>query len=410
MYVEPAVVRRETLMGEGEAKVVIADAREALKHMAAEHPGSVSLIYMDPPFMTGQQFYARLRVGESGWKGGKGEIQLPSYSDTMNREEYAAFMRDVLLPCRELLADDGLIFIHLDYRAAARVRILADEIFGENNFVNEIIWAYESGGRSRRFFARKHDVILLYSKTQDYDLHIEDAATLLRQDRKNHLSRGVDEDGRAYRFIVSGGKTYRYYEDEPVPPSDVWTDISHLQQRDPQRLGYDNQKPVKLLERIIKAASRPGDTVLDPFCGAGTAQEAAVKAGRRFIGIDTCPLALSYAEKRRGGASLTLEGGEACGAPEFDVDLVPGITENRIYLTRFKVDDTDFAPLPEGFDGLDGWAAGYINGDEFVACDSETRLFTKPGLELCLSLPIEVEDPAVRLTDVLGRRFFFRVK
>ena len=129
MYVEPAVVRRETLMGEGEAKVIIADAREALKRMAAERPGSVSLIYMDPPFMTGQQFYARLRVGESGWKGGKGEIQLPSYSDTMNREEYAAFMRDVLLPCRELLADDGLIFIHLDYRAAARVRILADEIW-----------------------------------------------------------------------------------------------------------------------------------------------------------------------------------------------------------------------------------------------------------------------------------------
>ncbi|MBR5751298.1 MAG: site-specific DNA-methyltransferase [Clostridia bacterium] len=319
-------------------------------------------------------------------------------------------MLDVLTPCRELLADDGLVFIHLDYRAAARVRVIADGIFGENNFINEIIWSYETGGRSRRFFARKHDVILVYAKTQDYDLHIEDAATLLRQDRKNHLSRGVDEDGRAYRFIVSGGKTYRYYEDEPVPPSDVWTDISHLQQRDPQRLGYDNQKPVKLLERIVKAASRPGDLVLDPFCGAATSLEAAVKEGRRYIGIDSCPLALSYAEKRRGGARLTLVGKQAEGAPEFGAETVPGITETKIYLTRFRADDREVAPLPEGFDGLDGWAAGYMDGDEFIACDAETRLFTAPRLKLCLDLPTELEAPALRFTDVLGRRYFFRVQ
>ncbi|MBR7041461.1 MAG: hypothetical protein IKI24_06425 [Clostridia bacterium] len=410
MYAKLENVRRETLMGEGEAKVVIADAREELSRMANDCPGSVSLIYMDPPFMTGQQFYARLRVGEKGWKGGKGEIQLPSYSDTMDREEYAAFMRDVLVPCRELLTDDGLVFIHLDYRAAARVRIIADEIFGESNFINEIIWAYETGGRSRRFFARKHDVILVYAKTQDYDLHIEDAAKLLRQDRKNHLSRGVDEDGRAYRFIVSGGKTYRYYEDEPVPPSDVWTDISHLQQRDPQRLGYDNQKPVKLLERIIKAASRPGDLVLDPFCGAGTSLEAAVKCQRRFVGIDLCPLALTYAEKRRGDARLTLDGEQAKGTPEFQVDIAPGITEKKIYLTRFQIDETDVGPLPGGFDGLDGWAAGYMDGDEFVACSGETRQFASPGLKLCLDLPIELEDPALRFTDVMGRRYVFGVR
>ena len=120
-----------------------------------------------------------------------------------------------------------------------------------------------------------------------------------------------------------------------MPPSDVWTDISHLQQRDPQRLGYDNQKPVKLLERIIKAASRPGDLVLDPFCGAGTALEAAVKCGRRFIGIDLCPLALSYAEKRRGGARLTLEGEQAQGAPEFGVEIAPGIVSVHYYNRNF---------------------------------------------------------------------------
>ncbi|MCR4621496.1 MAG: site-specific DNA-methyltransferase [Clostridiales bacterium] len=410
MYVKLDAIKREKLGGEGSARVIIGDARVQLKRLTEECPGSASLIYMDPPFMTGQQFYAHMRVGEGGWKSGKGEIQLPSYADTLPRDEYLAFMRETLTLCREMLADDGLIFIHLDFRAAARVRVLGDEIFGENNFVNEIIWAYESGGRSRRFFARKHDVILLYAKTQDYDLHIDDAAALLRQDKKNHLSRGVDEDGRAYRYIVSGGKTYRYYEDEPVPPSDVWTDISHLQQRDPQRLGYDNQKPLKLLDRIVRAASRAGDLVLDPFCGAATALEAAVSNGRRFLGIDQCPIALTCAEKRRSGAGLTLDAEPSQGAPEFDVEIVQGITEQKVYLTRFMIDGTDTGPLPEGFDGLDGWAAGYVEGEEFIACDSETRQFSGPRLKLCLSLPMEIETPAVRLTDALGRRYFFMIR
>ena len=150
-------------------------------------------------------------------------------------------MRRVLEASKKLLTGDGMLFLHVDYREHANLRLLADEIFGEENLINEIIWAYESGGRSKNFFARKHDIILLYAATKEYDLHIEDAAALMAGDKKNHMARGVDEDGRSYRYITSGGKTYRYYDDEPVPPSDVWTDISHLQQRDPQRTGYETQ-------------------------------------------------------------------------------------------------------------------------------------------------------------------------
>ena len=112
------------------------------------------------------------------------------------------------------------------------------------------------------------------------------------------MKRGVDPDGRAFSSITSAGKTYRYYEDEGVIPSDVWTDLSHLHQRDPERLGYPTQKPAALLERIIRASSAEGDTVLDAYCGSGTTLAVAQKFGRRWIGIDLSPAAIELTRVR----------------------------------------------------------------------------------------------------------------
>ena len=255
-------ITAEITHGPGDSLLFIEDAVSGLEKLCTLMPGDVSLIYMDPPFRTGKQFERKARRGAADWEKGKHSISLPAYSDKLDREEYLSLLRRVLLCAKELLTEDGLIFIHVDYREHAHVRLLSDEIFGEDNFINEIIWAYESGGRSKNFFSRKHDIILLYAKSDQYDLHLDDVAELLAGDKKNHMARGIDEDGRTYRYIRSGGKTYRYYDDETVPPSDVWTDISHLQQKDPQRTGYATQKPLKLMERIVKCASRKGDTVL----------------------------------------------------------------------------------------------------------------------------------------------------
>ena len=262
------------------------DAAARLEALLPEYEGKIKLVYMDPPFMTGDRFYMRVRVGAEEWRKGKGSMAIETFSDRMTREAYLDMLRGVLTLCRRLLSDDGMIFVHIDYRAHPHVRLLMDELFGEENLLNEIVWVYQSGGRSVRHFSRKHDIILFYSKTRNYDFNIDAVKTVPTQPRDNHMRRHVDPDGRVYRSVRVNGRVYTYYDDEPVAPTDVWQDLSHLQQRDPERTGYDVQKPLALLERIVRCASRPGDWVLDPFAGSGTTLEAAKRLGRNFIGIE----------------------------------------------------------------------------------------------------------------------------
>ncbi len=244
----------------------------------------MKLIYLDPPFLTGDQFTMRVRVGEREWRRGTGSLVLPSYADKQSREEYQAMMRRVLEGVRELLRPDGMLFLHCDFRANPILRTIADELFGWENFLNEIIWVYHTGGTAKRYFSRKHDVILFYRKGPQYDFHIESVLHPRVTPRDNHMRKHVDPDGRVYRSIRSGGRVYTYYDDDPVPPTDVWDDVSHLQQRDPQRTGYDTQKPLALLDRIVRCASREGEMVIDPFAGSGTTLEAAKPLGRALRG------------------------------------------------------------------------------------------------------------------------------
>lgn len=398
-------INREKRGISADVRVFQGDAAQQCERLAEAEGGSFSLIYLDPPFSTGSRFSARCRIGAGEWKSGSGSLIVPAYDDNLPREEYLALMRRVLTACKQLLAPDGLIYIHVDYRMHARFRLLADEIFGEKRFLNEIIWVYETGGRSKRFFARKHDVILLYTVSDNYDLHLEDIARPRSDGRKNHMRRQVDGDGRTYRTITSGGKTYTYFDDEPVAPSDVWTDVSHLQQKDPQRTGYDTQKPLKLLERVILSSSRPGDKVLDPFCGSGTTAEAAAKNGRRFTGIDLNPLTTEWVRRRTAssGAEYLFEPEETpvpCSA-----EIVPGIANTAVYLT-------DFAPegLPEGTrfpDSVDSWAVGTEENGVFTMLAEEIRAFRSPQLKLQLNVPRETESLVIRVSDPAGHRYFY---
>ncbi|MBR5751103.1 MAG: site-specific DNA-methyltransferase [Clostridia bacterium] len=400
-------IRGEVRPGQGSGLMLVGDAAEESRRLALERPDSVSLIYMDPPFGTGQQFTARLRVGEKQWKTGQGSITVPSYKDALDGESYMELMRRVLEASRTLLTDDGLVFIHLDWRMNAPVRLLADEVFGEKNFINEIVWVYETGGRSKRFFSRKHDVILLYAKDAAYDLHIEDVAAPRPGGPGNHMKKHVDEDGRVYRTITSGGKVYRYYDDEPVPPSDVWTDVSHLQQKDPQRQGYDTQKPLALLERIVKCASRPGDTVMDPFCGSGTLLEAAFRLGRGFIGIDSNPMCAEYARRRTQDGQLCVFYPPRSSSARLSAQAVSGITSRAVYLNEFVPEEGLPPEALRGFDAVDSWAVGTVKDGVFYTLDEEIRSFRTPGLKGELYAPMGDEPLAVRVSDVLGRRSFF---
>ncbi|MBR4234693.1 MAG: site-specific DNA-methyltransferase [Clostridia bacterium] len=402
-------VTRET-RGGGASRVIVGDAAEACEKLARELPGQVSLIYLDPPYATGKSFKLRARVGAAEWKSGNGSLELPAYDDDLPFEEYMSLMRRVLTASKALLAQDGLVFLHCDFRMHAHLRLLADEIFGSANFLNEIIWTYDTGGRSKRFFARKHEDILLYSVSPEYDLHTEDVALVPAQRRRSHMKKNVDDDGRTYYTITSNGRLYRYYEDTPVPPTDVWNDVSHLQQKDPQRLGYDTQKPLALLERIVKSASRQGDIVLDPFCGSGTTLEAAFKNRRLFIGVDKNPMCIEYARQRLSGAECTFDYPESEGTPECSAQILPGLAYSTVCLQEYTLGECSVPLHIQGLDAVNGWAVGTVKDGCFTPISEEHRSFKRPRLTFEAQLPFDTESPVIMINDVLGRRFFFSLR
>jgi len=214
------------------------------------------------------------------------------------------------------VAPTGSLVIHLDYRAVHAVKVALDGIFGPARFRNEIIWRYGSGGRAEWHFSRKHDSLLWYSRSDRYPFD-GDAVSRPRsrcpacgedRPRWNHLKVETDADGRRCRTVRSAGRLYRYYDDDRVAPDDVWLDVPHLQQRDPERCGWPTQKPEALLARVIAALSRPGDRVADLFCGSGTTLVAAARLGRRWLGADLSPDALALAAARLaalGGGPVT---------------------------------------------------------------------------------------------------------
>ena len=408
--------RDETLCSNGQPKeihasgrLIVGDVVEKMNALLENYEGKVKLIYMDPPFMTGEKFTMRVRVGAAEWRTGNGTLRLPTYHDKANRVEYLNLMRQVLTVAHKLLSEDGMLFVHIDYRVHPHMRLLLDEIFGEDNFLNEIIWVYQTGGRTKKYFSRKHDVILFYRKTEHYDFNVEDVMTIPVTPRTNHMRKHVDPDGRTYRSIRSGGRVYTYYDDDPVAPSDVWDDLSHLQQRDPERTGYDTQKPLALLNRIVRCASRPGDLVLDPFAGSSTTLEAALKNGRNFIGIDACPLVVNIARRRLFGANLEIVAPSSEGTPVCRISVAPGVGFYLVMLEEFALEEDLVKREFSAFDAVDNWSVGYLKEDGYHCLADSVRRNRHPELKTTLEAPIYDGDLAVCVSDVLGRSFYYRI-
>lgn len=276
--------------------LIAGDNLDAAALLRERGEGTVDLIYLDPPFATERNFSLHVRAGSS-------DVTMPAYQDRWGRDpdRFLAFLEPRLELCRALLSSQGTLYLHLDYRRIHYARLVLDRIFGEPCFRNEIIWHYRSGGRSTKSFSFKHDTILVYSKTLEPYFNGAAVAVPRVNERRNHMKRSVDEDGRAFRSIRSHGKEYRYYDDEQVLLDDVWSDISHIQQLAPERTGYPTQKPEKLLERILLASSPPGGLVADLFCGSGTTLAVAARLGRRWIGCDVGAPAIEICKQRLSG-------------------------------------------------------------------------------------------------------------
>lgn len=377
--------------------------------LLARFGGRMQVVYLDPPFNTGKRFTMRARIGEKGYRTGTPNLALPAYEDRWpSREAYLAMMREALTLAHGLLRREGTLFLHIDERMHAHLRLLVDEVFGENNFLNEIVWAYQTGGRARSYFPRKHDTILFYAKSRAYYFNIKAVPVARGEARSNHMRRCVDEEGRSYRAIVSGGREYRYYDDEPVYPGDVWDDVSHMQQKDPQRTGYDTQKPLRLMERIVACASQEGDWVCDLFGGSGTTAVAAAKLGRRFLSLDQNPLALAVTDKRLsalGGAPYDVEAPCAGEEAEVEAEVFPAISSYTVRLLSFVSAQAREAGL-SGLDAVDAWSAGFVQGDVYRRCVYSARSTQAPRLSTTVEMPVCAGEPCVLVVDVWGGRHF----
>ncbi|HWQ06226.1 MAG TPA: site-specific DNA-methyltransferase [Feifaniaceae bacterium] len=381
----------------GPGRFVLSRAEDALAMLTAEYAGSVQVIYLDPPFGTGDTFHVKLTAG-------KRSISLPAYSDKMREADYLLWMRSVLTGARELLSDTGSIYLHIDYRMSAKLRLLMDEIFGAEHFMNEIIWCYKSGGRSTRYYPRKHDTILFYRKTANVYFNIQAVGRPRGPEQRNHMRRFIDEEGRICFTIRSAGKIYTYFEDTPVYPSDVWDDIEHLQQKDKERVGYATQKPEALLSRVILASSRPGDLVCDLFSGSGTTAAAASKLGRRFLTVDASPFALYLLRARQLQAASAISLLE--GEHELEIDFPADETEARFAARavthrgklQLSVEQAEF----DGDYPLVYAAVGTAKDGCF------RPVLTNCQPTLPIFFPLEgIHNPVVQFTDAAGHQAFF---
>lgn len=268
-------------------KIIFGDNLQVLKTLVemkhrgelknADGTDGIRLVYIDPPFATKQDFSNK---------------DAKAYSDKLAGAEFLEWLRKRLILLREVLSDDGSIYIHLDWHKAHYIKVLMDEVFGEGNFCNEIVWYYRRWNIAGKYFARNHDTIFWYTKNKES--HIFNQMYIPKSEKSS-------AQGKAWKSIIGqDGKRRSIQTDEKtkgVPMPDTW-EISMINPVAKERIGYPTQKPEKLLERIIKVSSNEGDLVLDCFGGSGTTAAVAEKLGRRWITVDAGILSIYTIQKR----------------------------------------------------------------------------------------------------------------
>ena len=265
--------------------LLLADNLEVLRALPND---AVDLIYTDPPFGTGQlRRHQAIRLGDGptirGGFGGKqyrfSVVSEHSYRDDMGLEDYLDFLWVRLVEIHRVLKQTGSIYLHLDFRSVHYARIMLDQIFGPDCFLNEIIWAYDYGGRPVDRWPRKHDNILWYAKSDNWTYNRDHI------DRIPYMAPGLVGPEKAAK-----GKL----------PTDVWW-MTIVPTNSKERTGYPTQKPLQLVERVVRASSNPGDLVADFFCGSGTTGVAAANLDRKFLLVDNNSAAISIAKARLEG-------------------------------------------------------------------------------------------------------------
>lgn len=279
-------------------KIFWGDNLQVMSHLLKNYRGAMDLVYIDPPFDSKADYKKQVKLKGQIVANDSSSFEEKQYGDIWTNDEYLQFIYERLTLICELLSDRGSIYLHCDWHKSHHLRMIMDEVLGSNCFRNEVIWCYQGTGKTLKQYKRKHDTLLFYTKSNEWNFNAREVGTPFGEKQKSKFS-GHDEKGYYKEYTHADGQTYRKYleEDDFLPLNDWWSDVYVIQDHS-QRLGYPTQKPEALLERIIKASSNPGDLVFDCFMGSGTTQAVAMKLGRRFIGADINLGAIQTTTKR----------------------------------------------------------------------------------------------------------------
>ena len=332
-------------------KIFWGDNLQVMSHLLKEYRGKVDLIYIDPPYDSKADYKKRIKLKGKQVTNDHMSFEEKQYSDLWNNDDYLQFMYERILLLKELLSENGSIYLHCDIHKNHFLKCILDEIFGSQNFRNEIVWCYFGFKRkSSKKFPQKQDTIFSYTKSLDYTWN-----TQFRPHSKEYIARfKTDENGRKYRDDVNptGGGSRIIYLDELGGDiiESYWTDIPPVNPVAKERMNYPTQKPEKLIERIILSSTSPGDVVFDCFMGAGTTQAVAMKLGRKFIGADINLGAIQTTTKRLIGVGKELNeqiqeetkytGFEVYNVNQYDV------FRNELEAKELLKDALEIQPLP----------------------------------------------------------------
>jgi len=332
----------------GDNKLILASLKSGVLREEIEKQGGLKLIYIDPPFDVGADFSMKVEIGDDELTKKPNVLEELAYRDTWGKgaDSFIAMIYERLSLMRDLLADDGSIYVHCDWRVNSHMRLALDELFGKENLVNQIVWkrtfAHGDSGQGARHFGKISDYILFYKKSNNFQLnkiyvpyeeeYIEKVFTYKDSDGRRWQSVSLTAPGGASKgnpyFEFMGVKRYWQYtkenleklksenriyqskegtvprkkmyldESQGVPLQDIWSDISPVQGQANENQNYPTQKPEKLIKRILEASSNEGDLVADFFCGSGTTFAVAEKLGRKWIGSDLGKFSIHTTRKR----------------------------------------------------------------------------------------------------------------
>ncbi len=410
VHAEPAVLRLDRIILPPEARstnirnrLIEGDNLGIMAALLPEWRGCVNLIYADPPFMSGKRYAARIGRGEDSrkpdeWLLGDG------YDDRWAEPDaYLTMMYERLWVMRDLLSERGTLYVHADWHASHYLRLLLDELYGAEHLLNEIVWVYHGPSPVHRAFNRKHDTILIYTKSDDYIFNADavrvpyDASTIqtFASSRKAGFGKVPD---------LARGKV----------PEDWWY-FPVVARLHGERTGYPTQKPEALVERIVRASSNEGDLTADFFCGSGTLPAVAERLGRRWLACDASPRAVHTTTKRllETPDCAPFEAWSAGAHQSHDAQVqvscqLRGQTL-QVELRDYQSDvPDDVRPRIHGFrDLVDYWEIS-VGGCDGAFCSRWQSFRSKTQPELVTRAEIQVDGDlpgpvAVRIVDVLGR-------